>query len=171
MSLSWSLAAYSIQMFDEYNSNWTYCFYFPTSPHVHLLPQLMFVNLPSMPELQDSLCLCLVPLLWRLTVIKRFLAVYSQTQSFPFSWPFPCFYWSRVISKSRHSDNLLLFSCSVMSDSCDPTAIVCQAPLSMEFSRRQYWSGLPFPPPGDLLDPGIEPTPPEFLGLRVSENK
>ena len=32
-----------------------------------------------------------------------------------------------------------------------------QAPLSMEFSRQEYWSGLPFPSPGDLLDPGIEP--------------
>ena len=33
--------------------------------------------------------------------------------------------------------------------------IARQAPLSMEFSRREYWSGLPCPPPGDLLDPGI----------------
>ena len=32
-----------------------------------------------------------------------------------------------------------------------------QAPLSMEFSRQGYQSGLPFPPPGDLPDPGIEP--------------
>ncbi|ELR46456.1 hypothetical protein M91_05097, partial [Bos mutus] len=32
-----------------------------------------------------------------------------------------------------------------------------QAPLSMEFSRQEYWSGLPFPPPGDLPNPGIEP--------------
>ena len=32
-----------------------------------------------------------------------------------------------------------------------------QAPLSMEFSRQVYWSGLPFPSPGDLPDPGIEP--------------
>ena len=31
------------------------------------------------------------------------------------------------------------------------------APLSMEFSRPEYWSGLPFPPPGDLPDPGIRP--------------
>ena len=30
-------------------------------------------------------------------------------------------------------------------------------PLSMESSRQEYWSGLPFPPPGDLLDPGIKP--------------
>ena len=32
-----------------------------------------------------------------------------------------------------------------------------QAPLSMEFSRQDYWSRLPFPTPGDLSDPGIEP--------------
>ena len=36
--------------------------------------------------------------------------------------------------------------------------VVSQAPLSMEFSRQEYWSGLPYPPPGDLPDPGIEPT-------------
>ena len=35
--------------------------------------------------------------------------------------------------------------------------VAYQAPLSMEFSRQEYWSGLPFPPPGDLPDPGIEP--------------
>ena len=40
--------------------------------------------------------------------------------------------------------------------------IVCQAPLSMEFSRQEYWSGLPFPSPGDLPDPGIEPRSPAF---------
>ena len=32
-----------------------------------------------------------------------------------------------------------------------------QSPLSMGFSRQEYWSGLPFPPPGDLPNPGIEP--------------
>ena len=32
-----------------------------------------------------------------------------------------------------------------------------QTPLSMGFSRQEYWSGLPFPSPGDLSDPGIEP--------------
>ena len=35
--------------------------------------------------------------------------------------------------------------------------IACQAPLSIEFSRQEYYSGLPCPPPGDLPDPGIEP--------------
>ena len=38
--------------------------------------------------------------------------------------------------------------------------IARQAPLSMEFSRQEYWSGLPFPTPGDLPDPGIEHLPP-----------
>ena len=36
--------------------------------------------------------------------------------------------------------------------------VACQDPLSMEFSRQEYWSGLPCPPPGDLPDPGIELT-------------
>ena len=35
--------------------------------------------------------------------------------------------------------------------------IACQAPLSIEFSRQVYWSGLPFPSPGDLSEPGTEP--------------
>ena len=38
--------------------------------------------------------------------------------------------------------------------------VTYQAPLSMEFSRQEYWSGLPFPSPGDLPDPGIEPGSP-----------
>jgi len=42
--------------------------------------------------------------------------------------------------------------------------IAHQVPLSMEFSRQEYWSGLPFPSPGDLLDPGIEPTSPALAG-------
>ena len=38
--------------------------------------------------------------------------------------------------------------------------IAHQAPLSMEFSRQEYWSGLSFPPPGDLPNPGTEPVSP-----------
>ena len=38
-----------------------------------------------------------------------------------------------------------------------PWTIAYEAPLSMAFSRQEYWSGFPFPSPGDLLDPGIEP--------------
>ena len=45
---------------------------------------------------------------------------------------------------------------SLVSDSMGPYG-PCQAPLSMGFSRQEYWSGLPFPPPRDLPHPGIEP--------------
>ena len=38
--------------------------------------------------------------------------------------------------------------------------VACQAPLSMEFSRQEYWSGLPFPSPGDLPDARTEPGSP-----------
>ena len=38
-----------------------------------------------------------------------------------------------------------------------PWTEFCQAPPSMGFSRQEYWSGVPFPPPEDLPDPGIEP--------------
>ena len=44
-----------------------------------------------------------------------------------------------------------------MSDSCAiPWTVARQAPLSMGFSRSEYWSGLPYPPPGDLPDPGTK---------------
>ena len=38
-----------------------------------------------------------------------------------------------------------------------PCTVACQAPLSMGFSRQEYWSGLLFPPPGNLRNPGIKP--------------
>ena len=38
-----------------------------------------------------------------------------------------------------------------------PWTIACQAPLSLGFSRQEYWSGLPCPPPENLADPGIKP--------------
>ena len=38
-----------------------------------------------------------------------------------------------------------------------PWTVACQAPLSMGFSRQEYWSGLPFPSPGDLPNPEIKP--------------
>ena len=45
--------------------------------------------------------------------------------------------------------------------------VACQAPLSMGFSRQEYWSRLPRPPPGDLPNPGMEPTSPESPALQV----
>ena len=56
---------------------------------------------------------------------------------------------------------LLLFSHLIVSDSfVSPWTVACQAPPFMEFSRQEYWSGLPFPSPGNLPNPGTEPTSP-----------
>ena len=46
-----------------------------------------------------------------------------------------------------------------------PWPVACQAPLSMGFPRQEYWSEVPFPPPGDLPDPGIEPKSPAAPAL------
>ena len=53
---------------------------------------------------------------------------------------------------------------SVVSDSSQPHGLALQTPLSMEFPRKEYWSGLPLSPSGDLPDPGIEPTSPALAG-------
>ena len=45
-----------------------------------------------------------------------------------------------------------------------PWTLACQAPLSMGFSQPEYWSGLPFPLPGFIPDPGIEPKSPALAG-------
>ena len=56
---------------------------------------------------------------------------------------------------------LLLFSHKVVTDSFETSrTVACQAPLFMGFSRQEYWNGLPFPSPGDLPHPGIEPASP-----------
>ena len=58
-----------------------------------------------------------------------------------------------------------LYKLCVLTQICPIFATPCtaahQSPLSVGFSRQESWSGLPFPSPGDLPDPGIEPTPPE----------
>ena len=60
-----------------------------------------------------------------------------------------------------------MYKCSV-AQSClfaTPWTVAHQVPLSMEFSRQEYWSELLFPLPGDLCDPGIEPVSPTSPAL------
>ena len=55
----------------------------------------------------------------------------------------------------------LLFTCQVVSDSsATPWTVARQVPLFMGFPRQEYWSGLPFPSPAHLPNPGIEPATP-----------
>ena len=66
-------------------------------------------------------------------------------------------------SKRTRKQNLATdswVSCSVVPDSCDQWSVTCQGPLSLEFSRQEYWSGLPFPYAGDLPNLRIEPRSP-----------
>ena len=61
-----------------------------------------------------------------------------------------------LVSGIQQSDSATCVR-SVMSNSLQsPWTVADQAPLSMGLSRQDYWSGLPFPPPGDLPNPGIE---------------
>ena len=50
-----------------------------------------------------------------------------------------------------------------------PWNVACQSPLSMGFPRQEYRSGLPFPSPGDIPDPGTEPEFPELAGRFFTE--
>ena len=60
---------------------------------------------------------------------------------------------------------MMLFSCKIGSDSfTTPQTIACQALLSIGFPRQEYLSGLQFPSPGDLPNPGIKPTSPPLVG-------
>ena len=89
----------------------------------------------------------------------RFLQAPHGPPSFPLIWlqgnVLFCFkvFWCESES----------ISCSVLSDSfATPWTVARQAPLSVRFSRQESWSGLPFPSPGDLPDPGIELRSPAF---------
>ena len=65
-----------------------------------------------------------------------------------------CVYLSMAIEKQ----NQKCASCFNYLQLCaTPWTAVCQVPLSMEFSRQEYWNVLPFPTPGDLADPVIKP--------------
>ena len=73
---------------------------------------------------------------------------------------------------AQSAQGISFICCCPQSLSCvqlfgTPWTIAHQAPLSMGFSRQEYWSGLPFPSPGDLPNSGIEPTSPEPPALQV----
>ena len=68
-------------------------------------------------------------------------------------WPTIIKLWSFLFYLRVHAQSLQ--SCQFF---VTPWTVALQAPLSMGFSRKEYWSVLPCPPPGDLLDPGIEST-------------
>jgi len=63
-------------------------------------------------------------------------------------------------TKNRTTRHVWVLCCFSLSDSETPRTIAHKTPLSMGFSRQEYWSGLPCPPSGDPPDPGMEPRSP-----------
>ena len=81
--------------------------------------------------------------------------------------------WAWGADYSSSTQEYLPRGCSVLQSGptlCDPTDCSRQAPLSMGFPGQEYWNRLPFPPPGDLPNPGIEPRSPawqeDYLPMR-----
>ena len=91
--------------------------------------------------------------------------LHSQVDSLPLApTGRPTFGSEEILSSHTTADTTSLLAigwvpaapCLVVSNSATPRTVVHQAPLSIRFSRPEYWSGLPFPPPGHLSGPGIE---------------
>ena len=70
--------------------------------------------------------------------------------------------WVQSLGQEDPLDKVKVKSLSCVSLFATPWTVAYQAPPSMGFSRQGYWSGLPFPSPGDLPYPGIEPGSPAF---------
>ena len=101
------------------------------------------------------------------TFVAFFLEPHGDAATFNFSFHCLCcswLWWSKWNCETRFRIyNNSVYVCSV-AQSCltfaTPWTVACQVPLSMEFSRQEHWSGLPFPPPGDLSGSWIQPTSP-----------
>ena len=75
--------------------------------------------------------------------------------------------WKSGLQRTRSGIQFSNYAVLCLVASCvrlfaTPQTVAYQAPPSMGFSRQEYWSGLPFPSPGDLLYPGIKPGSPAF---------
>ena len=76
--------------------------------------------------------------------------------------------WERGITKNLIKSVcqyvFIYICCFLVARLATPWTAALQTPLSMGFPRQEYWSGLPFPSPGDCADPGIEPVLPALAG-------
>ena len=84
------------------------------------------------------------------------------------SFPRVCYLVSEGSAYCQGSTGAACSVASVMSDFVPLWTVALQAPLFMELSRQEYWSGLPFPSPGDLADPETEPRSPALQADSLS---
>ena len=109
----------------------------PGTPVHHKLPEFTQTHVPLVGDAIQHLILCRPLLL--LTLIPPSIRVFSNESTRRMRWPK---YWSFSFSiiPSKEIQGLIFFA--------TPWTVALQAPLSMGFSRQEYWSGLPFPSPG-----------------------
>ena len=126
-----------------------------------LITHLQSQNLP----LQGTVCPSGIDATAANVLLLYLLSItYECSQAPEFSWsePLPCFLPSFLLTSLLGNiwKVKVLVAQSFPTLTVIPWTVAHQAPLSMEFSRREYWSGLTFPSPGDLPDPRIEPSSP-----------
>ena len=99
---------------------------------------------------------------------RKTIALALQTKMISLLFNMLSRFFMAFLPRSNHL--LINHTCAVLCVTAQSCLTLCdpmdrsQAPLSMGFSRQQYWSGLPCPPPGDLFNPGIEPRCPALQG-------
>ena len=71
--------------------------------------------------------------------------------------PYDLFHFQSKQKESCNTYNVCVCVLSHVRLFTTPQTVACQAPLSMKFSMQENWSGLPFPTPGEVANPGIEP--------------
>ena len=156
---------------------WSLIPYLNFLPILTLFPYLTFTNTCMEPMRLQSSCGSTHP--WLSSYLwtgNLFLTPSIHLCPLSYHWPSPCeSRWPHAVSCKTPTHLVLAFSLSCCplaahKGSCvhaqslshvwlfvSPGTIAHQAPLSMGFSRQEYWSGLPFLSPGDLPDPGINP--------------
>ena len=139
--------------------------------HVFLGPCLLTVSVVAFPELSLSINRSLKQLGYpfRLPLMHKslnlgdpgvLLASLSQLYLLNFSMLFlPLLFPFLIFVKVWSAQSCLML--------CNPWTAAHQAPLSMGFPRQEYWSGLPFPSPGYLPNPGIEPRSPTLQAVSL----
>ena len=118
--------------------------------------------------------------LFRESVILKFYDFFlTKISSFQNKETGVCWIYKFTEFKTQEKLEINLFcGCCLVSKLCltffflppDVPPVACQAPLSMGFPRQEYWSGLPFPTPGGLPDPGIKPAYPALQVDSLSLN-
>ena len=149
--------------------SYSYCPVITCSPRSPVLqaPQSLFgpLSMPPLSPLSAALAADITS--WGIFVFNALPSTHIRTKPTALLWDLRAMYFPIRTIIPVHQYKFRLCCAQLCPTLCNPMDCACQAPLSMEFSRQEYQSRLPFPPPGDLPDPGVESvslTFPELAG-------